>query len=421
VTITQIDSRTRSFARRGALACLLAAAGLGSAATAASGQVPTPCLPGAAPVACDEPQPAPPAPAPPAGQPGVDPRGVDPAAPNPLVGQAWYTDQVWGLPARAARAYDTRGESGKADLIRLIADRPQFRWFGGWISKEKGGATGSIRRYIERVQQEQPGAVAQIVTMRHVGERCAPGYQAGGPAEDARTRAWFDAVAEGIGDSRVVLAFEPDSLGTVHCLAKSRRSARIALLRYGVERFAALPNATVYLEAGASDWQPAWKIARKLKQIGVDKVRGFMLNVTHYDWTANNIRYGREISRRVGGKHFVINTAQNGRGAIHARRRVGKETKRIFVRCPLRRGLGPAPTTLTADPLVDAYLYIGRVGVSGGYCTGGPSKLGAWYPDRALMFAGYATEWLQPPPGTRFGLQMRVPIRKLSGAEARFR
>jgi len=162
-------------------------------------------------------------------------------------------------------------------------------------------------------------------------------------------------------------------------------------------------------------------MARKLKQIGVDKVRGFMLNVTHYDWTANNIRYGREISRRVGGKHFVINTAQNGRGAIHARRRVGKETKRIFVRCPLRRGLGPAPTTLTADPLVDAYLYIGRVGVSGGYCTGGPRKVGAWYPERAMMFARYATEWLQAPPGTRFGLEKRVPIHKLSGAEARFR
>ena len=139
VTITQIDSRTRSLARHGALACLLAAAGFGSAATAASAQDSAPCPPGATPAACAEPQPAPPAPAPPAGQPGVDARGVDPAAPNPLVGQTWYTDQVWGLPARAARAYDSRGQKGRAAMMRMIADRPQFRWFGGWISKEKGG------------------------------------------------------------------------------------------------------------------------------------------------------------------------------------------------------------------------------------------------------------------------------------------
>ena len=421
------DSRTRSLARRGALTGLLAFAAFGSATTAASGQIPTPCLPGVEPIACEVPQPpTPPAPTPPPstpppGQPGVDPRGVDPASPNPLLGQAWYTDGVWGLPARAVRAYSQRGQGGQASLMRVVADRPQFRWFGAWITKEPGGAAGSMRRYIERVRSEQPGAVPQIALMRHVGERCAADYQAGGAREDARTRAWWDDVARGIGDARVIVAFEPDSLGTVHCLAKSRRSARIALLRYGVDVMSKLPNATVYLESGASDWQPAWKMARKLKQIGVDKVRGFMLNVTHYDWTASNIRYGREISRRVGGKHFVINTAMNGRGAVHGYRRQGRETKRIFVRCPLQRGLGPAPTTQTHDPLVDAYLYIGRVGVSGGYCKGGPPKVGSWYPERAMMFARYATEWLQPPPGTRFGLHKRVPISKLSGAEARFR
>jgi len=414
------------FALRTALAGLIAAAALASGASAAGAQVP--CVPALDPAGCQpepapEPTPAPPppVPAPPPAPAPVDPRGVDPAAPNPLTGLSWYTDRVWGLPARAVRSYSQRGEHREATLVRTVADRPQFRWFGAWIAKEPGGAAGSVRRYIERVQSEQPGTVPQIALMRHVGERCTPNYQAGGPAEDARTRAWWDDVARGIGDSRVVIAFEPDSLGTVHCLAKSRRSARIALLRYGVDVMSKLPNATVYIEAGASDWQPAWKIARKLKQVGVDKVRGFMLNVTHYDWTANNIRYGREISRRVGGKHFVINTAMNGRGAVHDYRRQGRETKRIFVRCPLQRGLGPAPTTQTADPLVDAYFYIGRVGVSGGYCKGGPSKVGAWYPERAMMFAQYATEWLRPPRGTRHGLEQRVPLNRLSGAESRFR
>jgi endoglucanase len=348
-------------------------------------------------------------------------QGADPASPNPLVGQRWYTDNRYGLPARAARAYDSRGDKGKARMMRMIADRPQFRWFGEFNSREPGGMAGSVRRFIDRSQEEQPGTVPQIALMRHAGDACNSTYQGGGPAEDARTRAWWDDAARGIGDSPVVIAFEPDSLGTVDCLAKSRRDDRIELLRYGVDVVSRLPNATVYVEAGASDWRPARVMGKRLRQVGVAKVRGFMLNVTHYDWTAANIKYGREISRMTGGKHFVVNTAQNGRGAVHAYRRKGRQTRRIFVRCPLRRGLGVAPSTQTGDPLVDAFLYIGRVGVSGGYCVDGPRKVGAWYPERALMFAKYATNWLSPPRGTRRGLQKRVPLRKLSGAEARFR
>ena len=44
-----------------------------------------------------------------------------------------------------------------------------------------------------------------------------------------------------------------------------------------------------------------------------------MLNATHKDWTRANIRHGLEISRLTGGKHFIINTAENGRGPIHKR------------------------------------------------------------------------------------------------------
>ena len=54
--------------------------------------------------------------------------------------------------------------------------------------------------------------------------------------------------------------------------------------------------------------------ASMLRRIGVAKVRGFMLNVTHHDWTANNIAYGRKVSRRIGGKPFVVSTSYNGRG-----------------------------------------------------------------------------------------------------------
>ena len=77
----------------------------------------------------------------------------------------------------------------------------------------------------------------------------------------------------------MVIAFEPDSLGTIDCLTRSRRFARMRLLRYGVDVLSQLPNATIYLEGGASDWEPAKRTAWQLRSIGIAKVRGFMLNV----------------------------------------------------------------------------------------------------------------------------------------------
>jgi endoglucanase len=213
-----------------------------------------------------------------------------------------------------------------------------------------------------------------------------------------------------------VIAFEPDSLGTVDCLAPSRRQQRLDTLRYGVDVLSQLPNATVYLEAGASDWEPARRTARQLRYIGVDKVRGFMLNVTHYDWTARNIRHGLRISRLIGGKPFIVSTAFNGRGPIHYRARVAGRKRRINVWChPLKRGLGIAPTTDTHQPKVDAYMWIGRPGYSGGSCNGGPLPVGSWWAKRALMFARYQTDWLRPARGSRFGLFRRYSQAQLGG------
>ena len=119
-----------------------------------------------------------------------------------------------------------------------------------------------------------------------------------------------------------------------------------------------------------------------------------MLNATHYDWTRANIKYGVDLSRRVGGKHFIINTAENGRGPIHKRLPNGR---RLTVWCnPPARGLGPAPTTETSHPLVDAYLWVNRPGYAQS-CQGRPI---AWYVPRALTYARNATDWEAPPKGT---------------------
>jgi endoglucanase len=346
----------------------------------------------------------------------LDPRGVDPASANPLAGiDNWFVDREWEPKWQQYLDYLYSGQNAKAEAMFKIAREPQFKWFGRW--NERPGY--EIRKYLVRVAEQQPGSVPSIAVMRHQGKGCKGGYTGGDAAEDARHRRWIDGFARGIGNARVVIAYEPDSLGTLDCLVGQRRRARLDNLRYGVDVLSKLPNATIYLEAGASDWEPARRTARQLRYIGIDKVRGFMLNVTHYDWTRNNIKHGLKISRRVGGKPFVISTSFNGRGPVHYRRWINRRKhlwKTVNVWChPLKRGLGPRPTTATHHPKVDAYLYVGRPGYSGGRCNGGPLPVGRWWPHRARMFAKYATNWIRPPRGTRYGHRRRYPLVAVAG------
>jgi len=312
---------------------------------------------------------------------------------NPLAGVRLYVDQEspsW----EQWRAYQRSGEFAKATLVWKIAREPRALWLGRFTQPN---FNVKVRRLIDAAAAQ--GAVPVFTVLRAQSTGCGPGYVGGGPAEDARTRAWYDDLARAIGNDRVVIAFEPDSLGTIDCHARSRRDDRIRLLRHGVDALAALPNTTVYIEAGASDWEPARRTANQLRAVGIAKVRGFMLNATHQDWTRANVLHGLEISRLTGGKHFVINTAENGRGPIHYRNARGR---RITVWCnPPRRGLGPPPTTNTSNPMVDAYLWINRPGYAQS-CQGRPI---AWYAPRALSYARYATTWESPPKGTRFGFR----------------
>jgi endoglucanase len=334
-----------------------------------------------------------------------DPRGVSPSSPNPLAGLTFWNDP--GSESMSSwRFLQRSGQREKADLVWKIASQPKALWLGRFT---RPNFFVKVRRLIDPARER--GEVPVFTVLRAQSTKCGPDYQGGGPAEDRRTRHWYDKLARAIGDDRVVIAFEPDSVGTIDCLARSRRDDRIRLLGYGVDVLSKLPNATVYLEAGASDWEPARKTANKLRAIGIAKVRGFMLNATHYDWTRANIQHGLEISRLTGGKHFIVNTAENGRGPVHVKRWIDRSRniwRRINVWCnPGLRGLGPAPTTHTSRPdKVDAYLWINRPGYAQ-ICQGRPIK---WFLPRALTLARFATDWESPPAGTRFGHHKRYPL-----------
>ena len=199
-------------------------------------------------------------PAPPVLPVGIDPRAVDPAAPNPLLRLLLHRGSM--EPAYMSWSRWKRSDQGaNASTIWKLAREPRFRWFGKFTRPHM---QKKVRGFLDRVQCDQPGTVPLMAVMRHQGQDCGAHYRAGGEDKDRRTMRWYDDFAETIGDTRVVIGFEPDSLGTIDCLARSPQGPpRGAALR----RRAALaaPNATIYLEAGAADWEPAQRTAKQLR------------------------------------------------------------------------------------------------------------------------------------------------------------
>jgi endoglucanase len=311
---------------------------------------------------------------------------------NPLANQKWFVDWEWGMSQRQVAIYRRRGEHAKEALMMKLARNPQTKRFGKWVS-DPGT---EVRRYLGRMEEADPGALAFLYVYRLPHDGCAakkrgswmgpqdPNYNAGGAKEAAAYRRWIEAFAAGLGDHRTAVFLEPDGIGTMNCLHARDKAVRYGLFRYAIDQLSQHPNTTIYLDAGAPDWMPVSTAVSRLRKAGVARVRGFFLNSTHYAWTSDNIRYGDKIARRLGGKHYVVSTAVNGRGPFHLKR-----AKRYFneQRCnPPGRALGPEPTVRTASVFADAYVWIGDPGRSGGRCHGG-TPAGTWWPEYALGLA----------------------------------
>jgi endoglucanase len=206
-------------------------------------------------------------------------------------------------------------------------------------------------------------------------------YSAGGASDADAYKEWIRAVAAGIGDRPAVVILEPDALAGSDCLPPDLATERSALIADAVEILTAQPRTDVYIDAGNVTWHPAGEIARRLMDAGIEHAAGFSLNVSNFFLTADSIAFGREISDALalGGTHFVIDTSRNGNGPWES------DDPESWCNPP-GRALGEPSTVETADPLVDAYLWIKRPGESDGECRGAP-EAGAWYPEYALELA----------------------------------
>ncbi len=245
-----------------------------------------------------------------------------------------------------------------ADLMKKIATSPQAVWILG------GDPAGQVRSAIGKA-----GSQLRVLVAYNIYNRDCGSMSSGGAADATAYKSWIDGFASGIGDSKVAVVLEPDTL------AHECDPSRWESLAYAVTSLKAKPNAHVYIDAGHSGWVADATMASRLKTAGIAKADGFALNVSSFQTTESSIGYGKAISGQVGNKPFIIDTSRNGKGPA------GSEWCN-----PPGRGLGEKPTASTGNPLVHAFFWIKKPGESDGSCNGGPAA-GQWFQSYALELA----------------------------------
>ncbi len=297
------------------------------------------------------------------------------AGENPFVGAKWWDDPYSQAHLRTLKA-KAKGDTESAELLGKIAKNGGADWIGEW--------TPYVERWIDKriTLLQKNGAMPYFVAYKIPKRDCGQ-YSAGGAAKAQDYKDWVISFARGIGDRKVAVILEPDAVPLLKkCLSDADQKERIELIRFAVDTFTSLPQTWVYVDAGHSGWIPAPEMAERLKAVGIEKADGFALNTSNYKSTEENMKYGKELSKLLGGKHFVIDTSRNGNGAPDV---AEKDSEASWCN-PDGRAMGVPPTSETSEPLCDAFLWIKKPGESDGTCNGGP-KAGEWWNERALDLA----------------------------------
>ncbi|MDO9456296.1 glycoside hydrolase family 6 protein [Nocardioides sp.] len=301
---------------------------------------------------------------------------------NPLAGQEWG---VYLGPAE--HSYDpwrnAEGETKAA--IGEILLQPKAKWFGRWIPDDD--IASKVGEYIRDTTHGDPDVMAQMTIFRMKpweGDACKRLPTA---AETASYKRYITSAAQAIGDTRMAVVLQPD--GPFARCAPGGSKAPSRLIAWSARVLSALPRTQVYIDMGSPGWfrNDITDAVRMLVDAGVADTRGFALSITHMDTTRQSVNFGSRIvdalaARGITGKHFVVDTSDNGRGFS------GKQFRKVYPRSipinwakmcrtpdqKLCVALGVPPTTDVANPRwglparinrlaaknVDAYLWINR-------------------------------------------------------------
>lgn len=242
-----------------------------------------------------------------------DPATANPT--NPLANRPWgffsgQTDELFN-------AYRSASGTNQA-MIHSIAIEPRARTFGAWYTND--WIQQAVQNYIANVTQGDPNVLVQMAVFRLQPWENSACTTLPTAAQQASYRQWIDNFAAGVGNAHAAIVLQPD-LPFAFCVPH-QSLIPLQLTAYAARVLSALPNTSVYIDAGAADWSPTDRAVYLLRNAGIQYTRGFELNSTHFDGTGNQIFHGAAIVHALAqagfpGKHFVINTSGNGRPFTH--------------------------------------------------------------------------------------------------------
>jgi endoglucanase len=313
---------------------------------------------------------------------------------DPLEYVNWY---IYGPQSPAgAQIAKFAANPGWEQALHTIAYSPGSGTYRFWMWNQPASSlAATVEKYLADAEVAQPNTTVALSSYSLVHGACESPK-----AIKSRYEDWITQLAHGIGNFRVVLYLEEDSLIETHCLSHGAIMTRLAELAYAVKTLSADPHLLIYMDAGAPDASiTAQKMARYLKQADIAQAQGFFVNATHNDWTTTDVAYGQQIARLTGGKHFIVQTDDNGRGPLVPKDRVENGNEDLCN--PPGRGTGPL-TWETGYKYVDGFLWFNNPGNSDGPCGAGDPAVAQFWPQYAVGLVQHGTSQVTGP---HFNLQ----------------
>lgn len=298
-------------------------------------------------------------------------RGTGGALVGPLTGNPFAEHAPWApTDTAAARAAEAHQGAGAELLVRLAAVPTAI-----WLLPESdpiGFVGDRVQDEVQRAHSQ--GRVPVFVVYGVPGRDCVDGHSGGGLGA-GEYQEWVREIADAAGNGSVVV-LEPDALASGNRCGLP--DDRMKVLRDAVGTLAGGP--VTYVDAGHSNWLDVDTAVQRLRAVGVERVRGFSLNVANFNTESSQRSYGERIvaglasGSSASDVHFVVDTGRAGAGSN------GEWCN------PPGRALGPEPAAVTDGGPMDARLWVKPPGESDGTCHGGPHA-GTFWTERALEMA----------------------------------
>lgn len=249
--------------------------------------------------------------------------------------------------------------ANQAAWLDRITRNPQASWING---------PDDVRNVPDLVRRARAQNALPVLVTYYIPNRDCAGV---GAPTNQDYLSFVHGLIAALKPERAAVIVEPDAVA-----AECFTAERAALLRHAVAALASAGH-YVYLDAGHPGWRSAAETADRLADAGIAYAEGFSVNVANRQTTQKCYAWGRQVSRLLGGRDFVIDTSRNGIGPPS-----GPYAGHSDWCNPQRQALGEAPTTSVRRPRLAALLWIKPPGESDGTC-GGEDSYGGFSPRQA--------------------------------------